>query len=248
MKCILLCAGYATRLFPLTKNFPKALLEIEEGKPMLNYIVEKVEQIKEVDEIYLISNDRYYEHFDAWAKSNKFSKKVEVINDHTTSNDDRLGAIGDISYVINNKNINDDVIIIAGDNLFDYSLKDVISYYHTKQAPIVCSKELDDIDTLRRFAVAKLDENDRIVNLVEKPLHPESNIGVYATYIYPKEVLDVIRTYLEEGNNPDAPGYLVEYIYKMMPVYAYRFKGNCYDVGTHESLAEVRKLYSEKRI
>lgn len=247
MKCILLCAGYATRLFPLTKNFPKALLEIEEGKPMLNYIMEKVEEIKEVDEIYLISNDCYCKHFEEWAKNNKFSKSIEVINDHTTSNDDRLGAIGDISYVINNKDINDDIIIIAGDNLFDYSLKDVIAYYHTKHAPIVCSKELDDIETLRRFAVAKLDENDKIVNLVEKPLHPESNVAVYATYVYPKKVLEEIRTYLEEGNNPDAPGYLVEYLYKMMPVYAYRFKGNCYDVGTHESLAEVRKIYTKKR-
>ncbi len=246
MKCILLCAGYATRLFPLTKNFPKALLEIEEGKPLLNYIVEEVNTIPEVDGIALITNERYAPHFTKWAEELHNEKNITVYNDHTTSNEDRLGAIGDIHYVINKAGIDDDVLIIAGDNLFTYPLKKVIEYYHTKNAPVVCATEIDDVNILRGFAVAELNEKDQIMNLIEKPHTPPTNIAVYATYVYPKEILDQIRLYLEEGNNPDAPGYFVEYLYKKMPVYAYRFEGECYDVGTHEALDQVRKIYQKK--
>lgn len=134
MKCILLCAGYATRLFPLTQNFPKALLEIEENKPLLDFILEKVNKIKEVDEIYLITNNRYYEHFLAWSqKKENLIIPITVINDHTTTNEDRLGAIGDIEYVIKQKQIEEDVLIIAGDNLFDFNLTDMVQFYHQKK-------------------------------------------------------------------------------------------------------------------
>lgn len=248
MKCILLCAGYATRLFPLTENFPKALLEIEENKPLLDYILEKVNKIKEVDEIYLITNDRYYSHFLSWSKEkDNASKPITVINDHTTSNDDRLGAIGDIQYVIEQKQIQDDVLIIAGDNLFDFELTDVIDFYHQKQGSVVCVKEIEEYELLKRLAVAKLNENDQIIDLAEKPAHPESNIGVFANYIYPKEILPLFKQYLEEGNVKDAPGYFVQYLYKIKPVYAYRFQGNCFDVGTHEALEEVRLLYRNEK-
>ena len=242
MKCILLCAGYATRLFPLTENFPKALLDIEEDKPLLNYIMDEVNTIEDIDEVFVITNNRYYEHFNNWAKTSK-GKLITVINDKSTSNDDRLGAIGDIQYTINNGKINDDVIIIAGDNLFDYPLKDVVDYFKEKKSAVVVGKELDNIEMLKRFAVAKVDNDNKLTNLEEKPAKPKSNIAVYATYIYPKEFLPLIRDYLEEGNNPDAPGYFVEYLYKIRNVYIYKFKGNCYDVGNHEELKRVRDLY-----
>lgn len=246
MKCILLCAGYATRLFPLTKNFPKALLEIEDGKPLLDYILEEVNTIDEVDQIYLVTNAKYYEHFKNWSDNKNNSKPIKVINDNTDSNDNRLGAIGDIKYVIDNENVNDDLLIIAGDNLFDYKLKGVIDYYKNKNAITICAKEINDVNILKGFAVAKLDSNDKILELEEKPEVPKSNIGVYATYVYPKFVIDEIHKYLSEGNKPDAPGYLVEYLYKKHPVYAYKFEGNCYDVGTFESLDLVREKYNKK--
>ena len=129
MKCILLCAGYATRLFPITKNFPKALLEIEDGKPLLNYIMDQIDNISDIDEIYLITNDRYYNHFINWKDTLNTNKKLTVLNDYTTNNDDKLGAVGDLKYTKDKMNINDDVIIIAGDNLFDYNLQDFIDYY-----------------------------------------------------------------------------------------------------------------------
>lgn len=244
MKCILLCAGYATRLFPLTENFPKALLQIG-NKPLLDYILEEVNTIDEVDEVYLITNDRYYKHFDTWAEAKNNVKPIIVMNDNTTSNDDRLGAIGDIMYVIDKNKIDDDLLIIAGDNLFTYKLKDVVDYYNEKKKTILCAKELDDINLLKRFAVAKVDDNNRVINLVEKPDKPESNLGVYATYIYPKEVIKYFDQYKKEGNNMDAPGNFPQYLYKKENVYVYKFNGECYDVGTHETLKEVNKLYSK---
>lgn len=133
MKCILLCAGYATRLFPLTENYPKALLEIGEGKPLLNYTVEEINRLKEVDEIYLVTNDRFYSFFKDWAETLKNEKPITIINDHTISNDDRLGAIGDIQYTINSKNISDDVLIILGDNLFEFNLREAMDFYYEKK-------------------------------------------------------------------------------------------------------------------
>lgn len=242
MKCILLCAGYATRLFPLTENFPKPLLEIGE-KPILNYILEEVNTVEDVDSIYVITNNRYYHHFVDWANNLNNIKPITVINDHTTSNDDRLGAIGDIMYVIKEANINDDLMIIAGDNLFTYPLKKVVDYYKTKNKPILCGKELTDINLLRRFAVASLDDNDKIIDLVEKPNEPKSNIGVYATYIYPQSILKYFDIYKSEGNNMDAPGHFPQYLYKKEDMYLYKFDGECYDVGTIETLNELNEMY-----
>lgn len=246
MKCILLCAGYATRLFPITKNFPKALLDIGD-KPLLDYILDEVNTIDEVNEIIVITNNRYYEHFDKWAKSKNNKKDIVVMNDMTTSNEDRLGAIGDIMFVIDNKKINDDLLIIAGDNLFTYKLNDVLNYYRKIRKPVVCVKKHDDIDLLKRLAVAKIDKNNKIVDLVEKPSNPQSNLGVYATYIYPKNIISYFKKYKDEGNNMDAPGNFVQYLYKKEDVYAYSFDGECYDVGTHETLKEVNELYKTNK-
>lgn len=242
MKCILLCAGYATRLFPLTKNFPKALIKVGK-KPILDYILDEVNTIDEVDDIILVTNNRYYEHFKFWADSKNNKKKLEIINDKTISNDDRLGAIGDIMYVIDQKKINDDLLIICGDNLFTYPLKNVVDYYHEKKKSIVCVKEMDDLDEIKRFAVAKVDNNNKIIDLVEKPENPQSNIAVYATYIYPKEILNYFNEYKQAGNNLDAPGRFPQYLYDKEDIYAYFFSGECYDVGTHETLKEVNELF-----
>jgi len=244
MKCILLCAGYATRLFPLTENFPKALLQIG-NKPLLDYILEEVNTIDEVDEVFVITNDRYYKHFEKWASEKDNIKPIKVINDNTTSNDDRLGAIGDIMYVIDKENINDDLLIIAGDNLFTYKLKDVINFYKEKNETVLCAKELDDINLLKRFAVATIDSKNKVLSLVEKPENPESNLGVYATYVYPKKVLKYLNEYKQLGYNMDSPGHFPQFLYTKENVYIYKFNGECYDVGTHETLKEVNDIYSK---
>lgn len=244
MKCILLCAGYATRLFPLTQNFPKALLEVG-GRAILDYTLDEVNSIDEIDHIYLVTNAKYTPHFEEWAKSKNNIKPITVFNDGTTNNDDRLGAIGDMQFTIEKAGIDDDILVLATDNLFTFKLKDFVEFYKTKNAPSVCVREEDDINLLKRVGVAKLDEDMRIVDFVEKPAEPQSKYAVYAEYIYPKNVLPMIKTYLEEGNSCDAPGNLVAYMYKRLPTYAYAFNGVCYDVGTHEALAQVNEIYKQ---
>lgn len=244
MKCILLCAGYATRLFPLTQNFPKALLEVG-GRAILDYTLDEVNSIDEIDHIYLVTNAKYTPHFEEWAKSKNNIKPITVFNDGTTNNDDRLGAIGDMQFTIEKAGIDDDILVLATDNLFTFKLKDFVEFYKTKNAPSVCVREEEDINLLKRVGVAKLDEDMRIVDFVEKPAEPQSKYAVYAEYIYPKNVLLMIKTYLEEGNSCDAPGNLVAYMYKRLPTYAYAFNGVCYDVGTHEALAQVNEIYKQ---
>lgn len=246
MKCILLCAGYATRLFPLTENYPKALLEIGEGKPLLNYTVGEINRLKEIDEIYLVTNDRFYKIFKDWSDSLNNEKPITVINDHTVSNDDRLGAIGDIQYTINSKNISDDTLIILGDNLFDFNLREAMDFYYEKNAPVVGGQYEGDNDLLTRLGVIETDENRKIVGFEEKPSQPKGNIKSLGIYIYPKHIVSVLKQYLEEGNKPDAPGYFLSYLYQKEPVYVFPFEGKWFDVGSHEALKEVRDIYNSK--
>jgi glucose-1-phosphate thymidylyltransferase len=244
MKCILLCAGYATRLFPLTENFPKALLEVG-GKAIIDYTLEKVNEIDEIDEIYLVTNAKYAPHFEKWANEKNNVKPITVFNDGTTSNDDRLGAIGDIQFVIDNAKVDDDIMVLATDNLFDFKLYDFNEFYKLKNAPCVCVRKEEDRELLKRLGVALVDEDMRVLNFEEKPADPKGDYSVYAEYIYPRNVVPMIKQYLEEGNSCDAPGNLVAYFYQRMPLYAYSFEGKCYDIGTHDALAEVNELYSK---
>ncbi len=247
MKCILLCAGYATRLYPLTENYPKALLEIEDGKPLLNYTMEQIDVLDEIDEVFLITNERFQDCFQEWVNGLNIRKPITIINDHTKNNDDRLGAIGDIQYTINSQNIYDDVFIILGDNLFDFDLKQLLDFYHEKEAPVVGGQYENDRDLLTRLGVIEADENYKIVGFQEKPSTPKGNIKSFGIYLYPKHVISVLKQYLEEGNKPDAPGYFLSYLYQKEPVYVFPFDGNWFDVGNHEALEEVRALYNKKK-
>lgn len=218
MKCILLCAGYH-------EDKSHALHEID-NEPIILNTINKIEQIKEIDEIYLVTNNTYYNDFNKLLKNNNSSKKITLINDNVKQPGDALGAIGDIMYTINIKDIDNDVMIIAGDNWFDFSLIPIVNYFNKKKAPVVCSAKFEDENLLKKFAVAQLNKDNQIVDLVEKPMYPESNIGIYAIYIYPKEVLYEFNNFLSEGNKPNAPGYFVQYLYKKAKVYAYNVEGN----------------------
>lgn len=245
MKCIILCAGYATRLYPLTEDFPKALLEIKPGRPLLDYTIDQINKLTEIDEIFLITNDRFYKFFEEWAKNLNNQKTITVINDHTTSNDDRLGAIGDIQYTINLKDISDDMMIILGDNLFDFNLEESLKFYHSKNAPVVGGQYEDNKDLLTRLGVIESSEDGKIIGFEEKPREPKGNIKSLGIYLYPKHIVSVLKQYLEEGNKPDAPGYFLSYLYQKEPVYVFPFEGHWFDVGTHEALQEVRTLYQK---
>lgn len=245
MKAIILAAGYATRLYPLTLNMPKALLEIN-GVTILDYICDEIDTISSIDEILIVTNDKFYMHFEEWSKERKSNKRIKVINDGTSSDETKLGAIGDIRFLIEEQAINEDILVIAGDNFFTYKLRNFYEFYKSVDADCICAHELYDVNELKRMAVALIDDSGKVIHLEEKPQEPKSNIAVYAAYIYKKETLPLFEAYISAGNKPDAPGYFPAWLYHRKDVYAYMFDGECYDIGTHEAYTEVQELFKDR--
>ncbi|MDR1541472.1 MAG: nucleotidyltransferase family protein [Clostridiales bacterium] len=246
MKAVILVAGYATRLYPLTLNMPKALLEVQ-GKKIIDYIVEQINAVEDVDGIYVVSNHKFASHFEEWAESAHAKAPVKVVDDGTTNEENRRGAIGDISYVLEEEMIDDEVVVIAGDNLFTFELARYYEYYKKTGTDCVCVKRINDKEALKQFGVALLDENNLVTELVEKPREPKSDCVVFATYMYKKDTIPLFRRYLDEGNKPDAPGYFVEWLCKIRPVHAYVMDGECYDIGTPAAYEQAQKLVLAKR-
>lgn len=242
MECILLAAGYATRLYPLTENLPKALLTLG-SKTILDRVCEKIEEIPEVNNIYIVTNHRFAAQFEEWAKTYGGKKPVKVLDDGTTSNDNRLGAIGDMQYVIDKENITDEILVMASDNVFDFSLNDMVQMYREKDCDLISAHYVDDLVNLRQMGVVELDDESRVIGFTEKPAEPKTNWGAPPFYFYKKKTLSLIRQYLDEGNNPDAPGHLIPWLIKRTPVYAYTFNVMTIDIGTPKTYAEAQKLF-----
>lgn len=242
MKGIILAAGYATRLYPLTENQPKALLDVG-GKPIINYILEGFEQIPEVDEVIVISNHKFAQHFEKWANEQKTPLKLTILDDNTTDDSNKLGAVGDISFAVDTLGIDDEVMIVAGDNIFTFELKDYYDYYKKVDADCILTKELENESDLIRMANVVVDEKSQVTYMVEKPNPPVSKLAAFAAYIYKKDTIPMFKQYLNEGNNPDAPGFFPSWLYNKKPVFAYEFEGVCYDIGTHDSYKEVCEVF-----
>ena len=244
MKAIILAAGYATRLYPLTKDKAKALLPIGE-KTILDYIMEKLEALPEIDTVYVVSNAKFAGQFEQWKAQSHYEKEIVVLNDGTCTEKDRRGAIGDIWFTVQEGAIDDEIMVIAGDNFFTYSLRDYLNFYYKKGSDCVCVKQWENKEELSRFGIAVLDEENRVLDIEEKPANPKSDTVVFAAYIYGKDTVPLIGAYLEEGNKPDAPGNFPAWLYKRKDVYAFRFDGDCYDIGTPESYHEICRLMAE---
>lgn len=245
MKAIILAAGYATRLYPLTLHKSKALLPINE-KPIIDYIVDEMNQIDELDEIYVVTNSRFYTQFLDWAENLQNAKKIVILDDGTTDDSNKRGAIGDIQFVIETMHIDDSLLVAAGDNFFTYSLKDYVDYFHQKDRDCVCVKAYGEEENLSQFGIALLDEAGMVLDIEEKPKEPKSNTVVFAMYLYKQDTVPLFATYLQEGNKPDAPGNFPAWLYHRQEVFAYTFEGECYDIGTPESYQEVCRLFEEK--
>lgn len=244
MKAILLAAGYATRLYPLTREYPKALLTVG-GMPLLDHILNQLNKIPQIDGIHVVSNDRFYAHFSTWAASHG-DPRLHVHNDGTRDDDTKRGAIGDIAFVMDRAGLDDDCLIVAGDNLLMIDYADFYAdYLAHDRSPLLLAQRIQDRDTLRRFAVAVLGKDNRVLQLVEKPAEPPSDNGVFALYLYPANVMRRVREYLAQGNSPDAPGNFPVWLVPRLPVYAHVTTEPCFDIGTHESLAQVRALYGQ---
>jgi len=243
MKAIVLAAGYATRLYPLTKNQPKPLLKVA-GKSILDHIVEKMERVEAIDEIIIVTNDKFTDHFEQWNKSASYNKQLTIVNDGTTTNDNRLGAIGDIQYVIETQQVTDDLMVLAGDNLFDFELSDFVTYFHKKETDCITAYKEENEEQLKRAGVVDLTDTGEVLSFEEKPSQPKSNYCVPAFYLYKKESLPLCKEYLKEGNNPDAPGHFIPYLITRRNVHAYLFEGKRYDIGTVDSYNKVNQLFS----
>ena len=245
MKSLILAAGYATRLYPLTLNTPKALLKIG-SKTMLDLLVEEIATLPGMTEAHIVSNHRFIGQFEEWARdaANRYPYlKLVVWDDGTVSNDDRLGAVGDIQFVIEKAKLDDDLLIAASDNFFTFRLKDFAADFERTGCDTLLSGHIDDLKTLQRFGVASLGADNRVLQLVEKPKDPPSNVGVYALYLYRRDTLPLIAQYLEEGNSKDAPGHFPEWLCTRRDVRAYLFTGECIDIGSPEAYEAVNARY-----
>ena len=242
MKCLILAAGYATRLYPLTENFPKPLLEVK-GKTIIDWLIDDIESTKKIDQYIIISNHKFINHFNNWKDNSTISNKITILDDGTISNETRLGAVKDIELAINNLNIDDDLMVIAGDNLLDFSLSNFINYFENKISSCVMRYLEENLDKVKKSAELVIDTNDLVIEMNEKPEYPKSNWCCPPFYIYNKLDVKKVSIALESGCKKDAPGSFIEYLSKESPVYAMEMPGHRYDIGNLESYKKVCENY-----
>lgn len=242
MKALILAAGYATRLYPLTKDFPKPLLEVG-GKTILDHLLDQVETIPEINGAFLVTNSRFAGHFKKWrvARGQHGALPIEIIDDGTTTNEGRLGAVGDIQLAIDSRRIDDDLFIGAADNILQFPLAEFVAAFRARRAPHICARHVEEISARRRTGIVVLDEENRVLEFAEKPQEPKSVWGVPPLYIYPRETLSRFAEYLATGGNPDAPGNFVEWLSQVEPVFAWKMRGSVLDIGNLESLEAARR-------
>ena len=248
MKALILAAGYATRLYPLTLDTPKALLPIG-NKALLDYIMESLVKVPGMEEIHLVTNHRFAENFHNWANETreKYRELTPIIwDDGTTDNDNRRGAIGDMQFVIEQAGLQDDLLVAASDNFFTFDIVDFYNAFRSSRQDTLCATKVEDLEMIRGFAVAQLDDCGTVVDLEEKPKHPKSDLGVYALYLYRADTLPMINEYLTLGCSPDAPGHFPAWLYKRKAVHAFLFTGECVDVGTIDAYHRVQERYGNR--
>ncbi len=244
MKVLLLAAGYATRLYPLTLNRPKPLLPVA-GRPVIEFILDIIEPLKEVDEIFIVTNDKFHKHFEEWTGKFSSSKKIVVVNDKTKTNEDRLGATGDMEFVISQKGLKDDLLVLAGDNIFSTDLRDFLNFSIPKRPSIsIGLYDVKDLALAKKYGIVSLDSDKRIVEFKEKPAKPNSTLAAKCLYFFPKEKLGIVREYLNTDATGDAPGYFLEWLYKKEAIFGYVFEGEeWFVIGDKKSYEEADKAF-----
>lgn len=242
MHAIILAAGYATRLYPLTESTPKPLLNVA-GKPIVEHIIGKLEQIGQINKISIVTNGRFESHFRKWLENFDAQKPIEIINDGTKSNEDRLGALGDIRHVISAKGIDDDIIVVAGDNLFELDLQEVANFFRKKKSNVIVLHDVMDIGLAREYGIVEIDENNLVVNFEEKPMVPRSTLASTGIYLFPKKTIGLISKYIAQGNNPDKAGSFIEWLHKRDAVHSFVTEKKWYDIGSFEQLEKANRHY-----
>ncbi|MBM3881522.1 MAG: nucleotidyltransferase family protein [Verrucomicrobia bacterium] len=243
---MILAAGYATRLYPLTRTQPKPLLPVA-GQPMLERLLAQLEASPGLDQVYVVTNAKFAAHFQRWADrycADHPSPAIAVVNDGSTDEANRLGAIGDLHFVLTHEAVDDDLVVVAGDNLFSQSLVGFGAYGRTRQAPVLGVYEVDDLELVKQYNALTLAADGRLTFFEEKPKQPSSHLTGIALYFYPRQALPLIDQYVAEGNNPDQPGRLIQWLYPRLAVYTWRVPGRWFDIGSHEQLAEANRIFA----
>jgi glucose-1-phosphate thymidylyltransferase len=247
MKALILGAGYAVRLYPLTLNTPKPLLEVG-GKKIIDRIIAKISVIKGLDEIYVVTNHRFYANFEQWALGCRYGQKISVIDDGTSTNETRLGAIRDMELSIKEKSVNDDLLVVAGDNLFEMKIESFIDFASTKRTGAsVALYDVGSIEAAKRYGVVSIDKSGKVTEFEEKPKEPKSTLISTGVYYFPRERVSDIDRYLKtEGMKNDAPGYYIKWLSANGNVYGFSFSEKWYDIGDIESYKKADEEYKKK--
>jgi len=243
MKALVLAAGYATRLYPLTRDFPKPLLTVGK-KAILDYLLDNMKNLAGLEAVYVVTNSKFTPHFQSWANTLRSAAEpppwpVEIIDDGTDSNETRRGAVADMWYAIETKGINDDLLVSAGDNIYTFNLADFQRFFSERKSDIVLSFRITSLEKLRRTGVLQVDALSRLIGFEEKPAQPKSDLGCPALYLLQKSTLALIPAYLNQGGNPDAPGYFISWLYQQHPIYAFLMTRPYYDVGNLDSYHRI---------
>lgn len=247
MKAIILCAGYATRLYPLTENTPKPLLPVGE-KPILEWILERVEKVQDVETVYLVSNQKFSGHFEKWAAKIKYPWPVEVVNDHTTSNETRLGAIGDLAYVIKTKQLDPcDLLVIAGDNFFNFDLASFVAFGKRKRPRgVVAVYDVGDKELAKQYGLVRTDAEGKILEFQEKPKVPATTLASSGIYWLPEETWSFLDRYTSGGHNTDQPGHYMRWLSETSGLFAFSLKGKWLDIGDLASYQKANAVVNTK--
>jgi glucose-1-phosphate thymidylyltransferase len=248
MKVLILAAGYATRLYPMTLTQPKPLLPVA-GKPMIEYVLDNIAPIGGIDRVYVVTNAKFAGQFQQWSDHYRAAKSqlhFTIVNDQSTDDSNKLGAIGDLHLVMTKEKVDDDLIVVAGDNLFSQSLEGFGKICRHKEAPVLAVYDVGSLEEIKKYNSITLDAGGKITFFEEKPKAPTSTLTGIALYYYPKTVLPMIHQYMAEKNNPDQPGRLVQWMYQRTPVYTWRVPGIWFDIGSKESLEEANLIFSKR--
>ncbi len=246
MQIVILAAGYATRMYPLTEHQPKALLPVN-GQPMLDHVLGRVADVSGAERVVVIINDRFVEAFERWRLKARWSGTIDLVNDGSTSDDNKLGAVGDLGLAIQQAKLDDDLLVLAGDNLFEFSVENFVRQA-TEWSPAhsVAVHDVGSLDAAKRYGVVDVDVSGRIQSLDEKPDAPRSSLISMGLYWLPRSKLPLVHQYLASDSSPDATGYYVRWLVEHDEVYAFRFPGRWFDIGNLEMYEEAQRAFEHK--
>lgn len=249
MKAIILAAGYATRLYPLTLTRAKPLLPVA-GKPMIEYVRAALAPLEGVDRLCVVTNAKFAAQFQQWADAAARlpgTPPITIVNDGSTDDTNKLGAIGDLQLVLDREAIDDDIVVVAGDNLFSQPLAGFDRVGRARQTPVLAIYDVGNLEMVKKYNAITLDPDGRILFFEEKPARPATTLTGIALYYYPRASIPLIRQYIRDGNNPDQPGRLIQWFYTRTAVYTWRVPGIWYDIGDRNSLAEADRIFASIR-